>query len=64
MHFIRSVIEHHRRGGEAEDVEAFVNAVEAEHENGDVAVEVPAAVPEVSHYDQMLSDNDDDDDQY
>ena len=33
MHFIRSVLEHHRNGGNTEDVEEFYQQLEAKDEN-------------------------------
>jgi hypothetical protein len=42
MHFIRSVIEHHRQGGQAEDIENVYNELEEEEDSVDENNLVPA----------------------
>ena len=44
MHFIRSVIDHHRQGGEAEDIEAFYHQVAQEQHEGAAADPSPEHV--------------------
>jgi len=53
MHFIRSVIEHHRQGGRAEDIERMYEALEEEQgevDENDLVPERPAPQRTVLHY--------------
>jgi hypothetical protein len=61
MHFIRSVIEHHKQGGKAEEIEQFYNHLEEEASPVDEGALIPEPEPPtktVVYY--VPSDSDDD----
>jgi hypothetical protein len=63
MHFIRSVLEHHRQGGEAEDIENVYHELEEEEESVDESNMVPARKqPQrtIMHYESSGDDEEED----
>lgn len=43
LHFVRSVLEHHRQGGRAEEIEAFYHQIAIEEANKEKPAETAAA---------------------
>lgn len=62
MHFIRSVLEHHRKGGRSDEIEEFYHEVEEEQspiDEENLVPEPPAPVRTVIYYQDSESDEND-----